>query len=389
MLALESLRIENPNSPEGPLQGDVLYPAAEAALLITCLRGLPVRVPPGADWYALLRLAAQNGVLLLAYERLHALNPDMPGIFQESARQCRAIAESLGSELETLLRSMAELRIDVLPLKGPALARALYGNDTLRQSNDLDLLVRREDFPRAEALLLCQGFAALGPPSEHDRRFLRGDLVVELHFELASPRYFPLDVNGIWSRSRGADFRGAPARSMFKYDLVLFLCAHGLKHGFSRLIWILDLSQAWQGWEDGDYGSLLQHARRQGMEPWLLIGCEVVRTMFPQQLPAALDQVIAASPAALERARQVAARLFSEDPEVVVNDYRRLYLQAEPNAFKRWRYRLRYIAPTHTDYLWARNHHIYPELMVILRPFRLLRRYGPQRVWRILFPSTV
>ena len=125
------------------------------------------------------------------------------------------------------------------------------------------------------------------------------------------------------------------------------------------------------------------------MLPWLLIGCEVVRIMFPQQLPAALDEVIAALPAALERARRAATRLFSECQEVVVNDYRRFYLEAESNPFKRWRYRLRYLAPTYTDHLWARSHHIHPELMVILRPFRLLKKYGPQRVWRILFPSKI
>ena len=212
---------------------------------------------------------------------------------------------------------------------------------------------------------------------------------MELHFELASPRFFPFDIDGIWSRSRGSDFRGKPARAMSKGDLVLYLCAHGLKHGFSRLIWILDLSRALQGWKPREYQELMKQAHRQGLCPWLLIGCEVVRAMFPQQLPAALDAVIAASPAALERARRTAERLFSVDQQVVVNDYRGFYLQAEPNPLKRWRYRLRYLSPTYTDSLWARRHRIDPRLMVILRPFRLLDKYGLSRVLLILFPSKV
>ena len=51
----------------------------------------------------------------------------------------------------------AERNIEVLPLKGPVLAEALYGDVTMRAYNDLDLLVRRENFHRAEVLLLDRG----------------------------------------------------------------------------------------------------------------------------------------------------------------------------------------------------------------------------------------
>ncbi len=90
------------------------------------------------------------------------------------------------------------------------------------------------------------------------------------------------------------------------------------------------LARALQGWRDRDYELLMRQAQRQGLEPWLLIGCEVVRAMFPQQLPEAMDAVIAASPRAAQRARLAAARLFSEETEVVVNDYRGLLSAGRP-----------------------------------------------------------
>lgn len=389
MLALDTSPIEIPNKSADPLRQSASHPAEEAALLITCLRGLPFNLPEDTNWRALQALAQENGVLLLVYEPLLAVGADMPAFFRDAARECRAAAESLGVALEALLQEFAEHGIEVLPLKGPALALALYGDAALRQSNDIDLLVRRDDFSNAEALLLSRGFNSLGAASEHDRRFLRGELLVELHFELASPRFFPFDIDGIWSRSRRVDFCGKPARAMSNGDLVLYLCAHGLKHGFSRLIWILDLSHALRGWEPREYRELMKQAHRRGLRPWLLVGCEVVRAMFPQQLPAALDAAIATSPVALERARRTAERLFSVDQQVVVNDYRGFYLQAEPNPLKRWRYRLRYLAPTCTDSLWARRHRIDPRMMVILRPFRLLEKYGLSRVWKILFSPKV
>jgi hypothetical protein len=361
-------------------------PADEAALLITCLRGLPYLVPEDTDWGLLLDLARENGVLLLVQQSLLAMGADMPEFFRDAAKECRAFAEGLADQLEDLLRDLHELRVDVLPLKGPALAWALYGDVALRSSNDLDLLVRRDDFPRCEELLLDRGFIALGLRSEHDRRFVRDDLLVELHFELASPRDFPFNVESIWSRSRLADFRGHPVRAMSNADLILYLCCHGLKHGFSRLIWIMDVAWALRGWQPSDYEERMPLAKRQGLQPCLLIGCEVVRTMFPQLLPEAMDAATAASPTAVARARRAAARLFSENREVVVNDFRGLYLQAEPNVLRRWLYRFRYLMPTSSDDQWARRHRIQSGLMVVIRPFRLLRKYGLVRAWRIAFP---
>jgi hypothetical protein len=386
MSSLRNSSLRTPNRPAEPLGQSDSHPTEEAALLITCLRELPCDIPEDTNWEILLGLAEQNGVLLLLYRSLLALEADMPGFFRDAAQECRAVAESLGAKLEALLYGFAGDAIEVLPLKGPALALALYGDAALRQSNDVDLLVRRDDFPRAEALLLGWGFTALGAPSEHDRRFLRGGLLVELHFELASPRFFPFDIDNIWSRSRLIGFRGRPARALSNFDLALYLCAHGLKHGFSRLIWILDLARALQGLEPREYRELIRHAQRRGMRPWLFIGCEVVRTMFPQQLPVELDALMVAYPKALRRARLAVARLFSADQQVVVNDYRVFYLQAEPNPFKRWCYRLRYLAPTYTDDLWARQRRISPGLMIVLRPFRLLEKYGLSRAWQILFP---
>ena len=85
------------------------------------------------------------------------------------------------AELRGLLRAFAEAGIPLLPLKGPFLAQRIYGSESLRMSRDLDLLVRKQDIPGAEALMLSLGFSAnryrrRPPPplaSRHDR--------VELH----------------------------------------------------------------------------------------------------------------------------------------------------------------------------------------------------------------
>ena len=260
----------------------------------------------------------------------------------------------------------------------------------MRSCNDLDLLVRRKDFPQAEALLFDLGFVACSEASDHDRKFIRHGVPVELHFTIASPQYFPCDLEGVWRRARKGTFRRHPIYVMSDDDLVLFLCLHGLKHGFSRLIWILDVARALEKVEDCDYVGLAQRARRQGLELWLLIGCEMVREMFPQYWPREMEAVIAHSPQTAERARRVAARLFVEGLEVVNGpEYRSFYLQTERSAIQRWRQRLSFFAPTGEDYAWARHHRIHHGLAPALRPFRLLQKYGLSRVWWILFPPPI
>ena len=353
----------------------------EAALLITALRGLPFNVPPEIDWSVLKRIAEENGVLALVHQSLVNAGIEIPDFFEAAAQGSRSSAERFANELEGLLQGFAERSIDVLPLKGPTLALALYGDSALRTCKDLDLLVRRSEYSRAAALLLDRGFESRSRDEYHGK-FVRGRLLVELHLDLSSPLHFPFDTEKVWGRSHPDCFRGKPTRAMCDEDTILYLCLHGLKHRFSRLIWILDLAQAINASPDLNYKALRNRARQEGLEPWLLIGCEIVRTMQASQLPSGLDALIAESPKKAKRASLIAASLFAEPDQ----NLRSLYLQLESSTRRRWRSRLGYLAPTPQDHGWAKRHGIFRGLMPMLRSFRVLGKYGPKRAWRMVFP---
>jgi hypothetical protein len=367
----------------------------EAALLITCMRGAPFDVPHDMDWRALLELASAHGVLLLVERSFKEKSVEMPGFFTAAAQERRNVSEIYVAVLASLLKQFAERGIEVLPLKGPVLAEALYGDVTMRSYNDLDLLVRRENFQRAEVLLSDMGFVARTGDEEYHRRFLREGVMVELHFGFGSPPFFPagsfpFDVNAVWSRAGSETFRGLPIRVMSDDDLVLFLCLHGLQHGFSRLIWMMDIARALAKMRHCSVEELAQRVRRQGLELALLIGCEMVRETFAQQSPQGIDGIIAAaSPEMAAKVRHAVAGLFAEgaetssNPEVGMWSF---YLQTEGNLRRRWRRRLSFFVPTAEDSAWTERHRIHRILAPVLRPFRLLQKYGPARVWRTLFP---
>ncbi len=366
----------------------------EAILLITCLRGLPFDVPIDMDWRKLLELASVHGVLLLVHRSFKEKNVEMPEFFNAAVQERRNVSQMYAAVLESLLKQFAERGIEVLPLKGPVLAEALYGDATMRSYSDLDLLVPRESFQRAEVLLLEMGFVVRSGDEKYHRRFLREGVMVELHFGFGSPPFFPagsfpFDASVVWARAGIETFQGLPIRVMSDDDLVLFLCLHGLQHGFSRLIWIMDIARALATARHCDVEELARNARQQGLELALLIGCEMVRETFPQQLPQWIDAIVAESPEMAGKVRHAVSALFAEgaetssDPEVGMWSF---YLRTEGNPRRRWKRRLSFFAPTAEDYAWAGRNRIYPRLAPFLRPLRLLRKYGPARVWRTLFP---
>jgi hypothetical protein len=322
--------------PAEALELRAVQPLNEAELIVALLRGQPFKVPDETDWEVLLNLATKNGVLLLLHKSFEEMGVEMPYFFRDAAGKAGDSAERLAADLQDLLALFAAAGIGVLPLKGPALSLALYGDALLRSSVDLDLLVRREEFKRAGELLIERGFTAR-PHSDGDRLLVRNELSVELHHRIASQRYCRIDVERVWSRSLPGEFRGQPIRLMCDDDLVFYLCSHELRRGVSPLVCILDVAR-----------SLCGRCAR---------GC-----------------------------RELWERAWSGALSHSRTDGRELDIQPEPGILERRRQGFGSFAPTGSDVLWAELNGIQPEIMQALRPFRLLKKHGAHGAGETLFP---
>src|SRR5436305_190862 len=126
----------------------------ESELLLSTLRGTETPAPPFADWRSLLAFADSHGVLPILCRNYRGT---LPELLKARARSQWTTTAFLASELEVLLERFCLQGLEVLPLKGPLLAQTLFGSSGLRQSDDLDLLVRPKDFSRAQALLMGLG----------------------------------------------------------------------------------------------------------------------------------------------------------------------------------------------------------------------------------------
>lgn len=297
-----------------------------------------IHASPGRlSWDYLLATASAHGVLPLLYRSVPTPGTaSIPaGVMQRMRREYGAIAQRNFVFAQELLRLVACLHdhdIVVVPYKGAPLAAAVYGDLSLRQFSDLDILVKPDDVVRAKQLLEEQGYQARfiygrRPLSKltaaetakfiehfHEYEMQRNDgLLIDLHWQLA-PRHYPfrIDPAPLWNRLVTVDVEGRPIPGFADEDLLLVLCMHGAKDLWKKLIWIIDLDRLLGSNRALDWDSIFCRAQGARMELPLLLGLQLVSDLFAPNIPCQVETELRAHDAIPNLARETVAGLFEE-----------------------------------------------------------------------------
>jgi hypothetical protein len=186
-----------------------------------------------------------------------------------------------------------------MPLKGPVLAELLYRDPTIRPCCDLDLLIRREDLERADALLRELGYRRLA--DAHSFRFDAAydhatlyeaptGVRVDLHWSLLSePRYAWDEGEGqaVWDRAQSISVAGQEALALCPEDLLLYLSAHlAVHHAIAGLLWHYDLFLLVERWRDTlDWDTVLVRAGRWRVRRAVYFALRAVESLFETGVP--------------------------------------------------------------------------------------------------------
>ena len=148
-------------------------------------------------------------------------------------------------ELQKILHAFREYGITVVVLKGAALAQTVYQNWAVRPMSDVDVLIRKEEFTKAEDLLGKLDYAPdIRLPELKERHLAHYyelgftkqlaasfNVRCEIHWCLERPsRSFHIDLDGMWQRAEPAAFGDVDALVLCPEDLLLHLCLHTCKH---------------------------------------------------------------------------------------------------------------------------------------------------------------
>jgi hypothetical protein len=231
--------------------------------------------------------------------------------------------QALNEELCRVLQLLADHAITAIPYKGPALAVTAYGDLSLRQFNDLDLMIQPRDVPQVVALLREHGYeqqwqltpaqeaAYLRSDCEHLFASGQGRLFLDVHGAFVR-RYFPikLDYERLWQRvqpvSLGCD---VAAYSFTPEDLLIILCIHASKDIWERLIWVTDVAELIKAHSDLDWTQIVGEAEAFGARRMLLLGLFLAHDLLAVRLPEEVMRQMEAESIIRTLASKVRARL--------------------------------------------------------------------------------
>ena len=378
------------------------YPP-EKRLLVCCAR---TRVAPGVaqqirelaasplDWEVLFALASEHSVTPLLCRQLHAVAADTLDPAQLERLQKLTQAQASRSLLFTgqllaVLERFQSHGFHAMPYKGPVLAAQAYGDIALREFDDIDIILRHRDIPKAHDLMIASGYRAkfrwklsagadASPvPGEYAYRDESRQVLVELHTE-RTLRHFPLPPNLDDLACRLVSVGGRDVYTFAPPENLVLLCVHGCKDFWEKLAWIADIAELIQASPRLDWDRCLRLACSVRAQRMTAVGLALAIRFFNAPLPSEIHSRVRADSVAESIASQIESNFFAlvrrNLGAAARFNYRRRLLEA---TLAGWRYSVRLTtAPSDDDWSDVRLPAFLSPLYFALRPLRLLRKYG-------------
>lgn len=217
-------------------------------------------------------------------------------------RNCTMRSMHLTKVLIDLLNAFHNLNLRITPIKGPALALALYGDVGKRQYVDLDLLIAKEELELAIQIASEMGFILKYPEKgfsekrwsyyfkwkndvvlfhESERIFIEFHVGIYYHKLLPEQLEFYL-LRDLTEESIG----GIPFDCMNRNSTFLYLVFHGGFHQYFLLFWLRDISEALLKW-DLNHNLIMEYSREMGIDRLLGVSLFLAKRFFNTEIPEA------------------------------------------------------------------------------------------------------
>ena len=274
------------------------------------------------DWGYLIQIGTYHKVLPLLYHSLKTICPeavpkDVLDLLKFHFQVNLLRNKVLSKELFRVLELLAKHSIPAIPYKGLELTALAYANLALRQFNDIDILIRKEDTLKAKKILPFQGYKlALDLAWEHHFVHQKTQVTIDLHQSIV-PKIFCLDLDFdyLWKQLRPLYINSKPLSSLPPDDLLLILCILVGKDCYHKklcLIQLCDIAELLQAHPRIDWARLLQKSRTLGCERMLLLSLFLVGDLLRISLPKAISEQISKALISKYLAMQVRTQMWSE-----------------------------------------------------------------------------
>jgi len=381
-------------TPYGNKEVEILMSCARLQLEEKDIRRIRQLVGQEPDWDRLILLAVFHRLTAFVVQNLTAAAADIVPVRTLEILRTRFIQDGATAlrqtaELLEILRLFREARIYAIPYKGPVLAAYVYGNLAYRRCMDLDVLISRQDVPRARDLLEKSGYVPRHSMSPAGREFLLNHRhseiferpsspVLELHWAFAKQRgMFAMGVEELRPRLGTRNVGGVAVPVLNPEDLLLVLCVHGANHLWSRLEWLCSVAELLKK-EPLNWSEAMRYATDYHVEKYVILGTLLAHDLLGAPIPESVLDRARSDRSIVRLASIVGQKLAAADVEhaetlnSVERDLFRLRLQSTTKD------RLRYLSHRLTTPSREDTRLMVPlgrgtvPLPAILRPFHVL-----------------
>jgi len=301
---------------------------------------------------------------------------------------------ALATTLLELADRFAAVGIVFMPIKGPSLTVAAYGDLSLRQFSDLDLVVHRRDLGRVRVLLHNDGYMPLNVvPDSLDDVLLGPEyhlplyndatgVFLEIHWALGRRGLGALRRDDwAWTHMTTVSLLGRVLPALDPAALIVYLCVHGAKHNWTQLVRVCDVYAAIRSAPDVSPGAVRDLAAGAGVARMFDVGLGLCDVLLGTGLRE-YGWIAGRSPVVQSLIDEAAARCLTERP-LSTGEQLRLQLRARDRLLDRILFSIDVVGSPHVSDLTAvRLPRELRALYHVVRPLRLAVEHGRRWVAR-------
>lgn len=212
---------------------------------------------------------------------------------------------SFTAEISCICEGFNKQSISVIPLKGPIASKQIYNDFAAKNSRDIDLLIKEEQLELCIAEIEKQGYINSYPfhslSKKQKKAFQRSNnqlaffhpkkkIQVEIHWRLfANRHYLPLTFDELLKDSSPMVVGKTTVNCLSETHLLLYLCAHGSKHQWSLLYWLIEVATLTQKVKY-DWEKILKESQGLGVDRPLVQGLILIEKLFNLPAPALIQK---------------------------------------------------------------------------------------------------
>jgi len=297
---------------------------------------------------------------------------------------------SMSSELIKVLHTLKMEHILALAFKGPTLAQIAYGDITLRQYGDIDILIKIKDRRKTINIMTEAGYIPeiILNPNTENTFFTHVNVIafyhpiskirIEIHWELLAKNYaISWKEADLWQTQTSIEINNHQIPTLSTEQFLLYLCAHSAKHLYERLEWICDIDRSVRSNPDINWEIVNSEALKLGLSRIVYLSLALCETLFALELPQIMKEKSQTDKVMQKLKNTIIKQNFRHTtaPEKSYSHFILLWKMREKLSDKLRFTFLGIFSPKFDDFLFIQLPTQLSFLYILFRPYRLIKKY--------------